>query len=227
MSAKQWTEPELAVLRKHYPDTPTNVIADALGRPIDQVYRKAHNLALKKSEDFMKGPHSGRLRQGDKAGRATQFTKGQTPWNKGVPGSAGLHPNSKRTQFKKGQMSGAAQHNYVPIGSTRISKDGILERKITDDPSVYPARRWAPVARLVWEAAHGPIPPKHVVRFKPGMTTTLEDEITVDKLECISKAENMRRNSIHTYPKEIAAAVLTRGALIRKINHVEKHSRSA
>lgn len=227
MNGKPWTEPELAVLCKYYSDTPTHVIAQALGKSIDQVYRKAHRLGLKKSEAFMSGPHAGRLRQGDPAGRATQFTKGHTPWNKGMPGSTGLHPNSKRTQFKKGQMSGAAQHNYAPIGSTRVSKDGILERKVTDDQNLYPAQRWVPVTRLVWEDVHGPIPPKHIVRFKPGMHTTVEEEITPDRLECITKAENMRRNSLHRYPKEIALAIQLRGALNRKINHVQKHSRPA
>jgi len=62
------------------------------------------------------------------------------------------------TQFKKGDRLGAAQHNYVPIGSLRVSKDGYLERKVTDDPSFVPNRRWVSVHRLVWEAAHGPVP---------------------------------------------------------------------
>lgn len=180
-------------------------------------------MGLKKSAQYLAGPHACRLRRGDEVGKASRFKPGQTPWNKDKPGSTGHHPNTRRTQFKKGEMAGAAQHNYVPIGSLRVTKYGALERKVTDDPNIYPARRWRPVAHLVWEAANGPIPHGHVVRFKPGMHTTVEAEITLDRLECITYAENMRRTSLHRYPKEIMRAIQLRGALNRRINHVEKH----
>src|SRR5690606_11112170 len=180
-------------------------------------------MGLKKSDEYLAGPHACRLRRGDNVGAAYRFKKGFTPWNKGKPGSTGTHPNSRRTQFKKGSMSGAAQHNYVPIGSLRLSQDGALEQKVSDDPDVYPAKRWRPVAHLVRGAAHGPTPPKHVVRFKPGMQTAVYEEITVGRLECISMAENLRRNSWHRYPKELGDAIRARAVLNRRINHVEKH----
>jgi hypothetical protein len=70
------------------------------------------------------------------------------PWNRGTRVTCGTHPNWQRAQFKKGCMSGAAQHNYVPTGLERLSKDGYLERKVTDDHPV-PARRWVGVHRPV------------------------------------------------------------------------------
>lgn len=219
---RPWTQREIDTLTKLYPDTPTKQLAVEIGRTVSQVYQKASSLSLKKSAAYLASPHACRLRRGDQVGKASQFKTGQMPWNKGKS-----HPSSGRsaeTQFKKGEMSGAAQHNYVPIGSTRITKDGALERKTSDDPDIYPAKRWVPVARLVWESAHGPIPAKHVVRFLPGLQTTVETEITLDKLECISLAENMRRNSLHRYPKDIARAIQLRGALNRRINNVEKQN---
>jgi hypothetical protein len=43
--------------------------------------------------------------------------------------------------------------------------------------------------------------------------------ITLGRLELISRAENMRRNSYHTrYPKEVAQLIQLRGALNRQIN---------
>jgi hypothetical protein len=55
---------------------------------------------------------------------ASQFKAGQESRSKGTRGIAAMHPNCRRTQFKKGSMSGAAQHSYLPIGSQRISKAG-------------------------------------------------------------------------------------------------------
>lgn len=218
---REWTKSELRTLRQRYPNEYAKDVAKALGRKTSQVHGKANALGLKKSDAFWAGDKSTRIKRGQQsdAMRASQFKKGLKPWNKGKPGSAGTHPNCRKTQFKKGCMTGAAQHNYVPIGTERISGDGMLERKVTDDPSIYPARRWVSVARLVWESEHGPIPPRHVVRFRAGMHTSIADEITTDKLECISQAENMRRNSYHRYPQPIPQLIQLRGALTRKINN--------
>ena len=90
------------------------------------------------------------------AGARYRFNPGSAAWNKGIPGSTGNHPNTKRTQFKKGRARGEAR-NYQPIGTLRIL-DGILQRKVTDDPALYPSRRWVAVHRLVWEAVNGPTP---------------------------------------------------------------------
>ena len=54
------------------------------------------------------------------------------------------------------------------------------------------------------------------------MKTTDPDQITADKVECISRAENMKRNSYHRYGKEIASLVQLRGAINRQINKRSK-----
>ena len=115
--------------------------------------------------------------------------------------------------------------NWRPIGSERMDR-GKLIRKVTDTGN--PKKDWKRVDVIEWEAKNGPIPPGHCVVFKDGRVRTVEAEITLDKLELISRAENMRRNSYLTrYPKEMADLIRLRGALNRKINTRERRRAEA
>src|SRR5574337_2009025 len=126
------------------------------------------------------------------------------------------------TQFKKGRPAQEAR-NYVPIGTEKYdSKRKVTVRKITDDPAIFPAMRWRPVHVLVWETANGPIPKGHIVVFKKGLKTLVSADITVDRLDLVTLAENMRRNSYRNYPQPIPQLIQLRGALNRKINKRER-----
>lgn len=221
-----WTAQEIAVLRARYADEATAAIGEDLHRAPRSVYAKANELGLRKSAAFYALPLSGRLRPGARLGGSTRFKPGHQTWNKGTHFKAG--GRSVQTQFKKGERRGRANLNYKPIGTYRLSKDGYLQRKVTDAGTCNReyARRWVNVHRLVWQAAHGRIPRGHVVWFKPGQRTAVLDEITADRLECITNAESMRRNSIHTrYPPEVAKLIQLRGVLTRKLNTKEQHEK--
>lgn len=185
------------------------------------MYTKAARLGLKKSSAMRAKLAKEAADQLTRSGKRTRFKAGHEAWNKGTRYQAG--GRSIETRFKKGHRNGQAARNYRPIGSHRVNQDGYLERKTTDDEPV-PVRRWTAVHRLVWEEAHGPIPPKHTVRFKPGCFTTDPELITADKLECISMAENMRRNSVHNLPEPLPQIIQLRGALRRKISNRRKKS---
>lgn len=222
-----WPEHD-EILRRAYAHNATDRLAEVLGRSARAVYQRAKLLGLGKSAEYLASPASGRLRIGDGRGAGTRFTKGQVPLNKGRPQAEWMPVESRRrcqrTQFKKGCMAGAVQHNYVPVGTERV-RGGLLCRKVTDDPSIYPAARWQPVSRLVWEAAHGPIPPGHAVVFKAGRATVELEAITADAVELVSRAELMRRNSYHTnYPPEVRQLIQLRGALNRKIKNRSKQA---
>jgi len=214
----KWTEEQDRALRNRYPHERTADIARDIGIPLAKVYAKASWLGLKKTKEFLASPASGRTN--GRQGVGSRFQKGHQTWNKGKHYVAG--GRSADTRFKKGEMRGAAQHNYVPIGTLRINDDGTLQRKMNDDPNIMPALRWVAVHRQMWIDANGPVPDGHIVAFKPGMRTNKLEEITLDKIECITRSENMRRNTYHNYPKEIAQVIQLRGALTRQINKKEQ-----
>lgn len=211
---RRWTDSEIELLTRLYPDTPTAEIASKLGMSVKRVYSNAALLGLKKSDAYLASPAAYRLRSGDNVGASTRFQKGHTTWNKGMKG---LDIGGKNTRFKPGHRSGKAQELYRPIGAERISKDGYLQRKVNDGMPLQ--KRWRGVHILVWEEANGPLPKGHAVVFKDGN----KQHITLDNLELVTRGELMRRNSYHTnYPKEVAQLVQLRGAITRKINKRSK-----
>lgn len=205
----RWDAALSEVVELLYPDMVTAQLAELIGVSKSAVYQRATLLGLHKSPTFVADIARARMTP-DHPGRAHVFAGGHTPWNKGTKG---LQLGGEATQFKKGHKP----HTWLPIGSYRISGDGQLERKVNDLPGANHVR-WHPVARLVWEAAHGPVPKGHMVVFKPGQRTKILSEITLDRVECISRGENARRNHPRSTSPELAKLVQLRGALTRQIN---------
>lgn len=220
MTRRPWTMAEDRRLRRLYATLSAQECADALGRSTSAVQQRVYVLGLSKSPEWMAERTRRRWAEGRHENSRAGLAKGRG-WNKGLPQSEWMSAEARRrcaaTQFKPRPPH--ESRNYRPIGSLRVSREGYLERKVSDDHPV-PARRWVGVHRLVWEQAHGPVPPGHAVVFKPGRRTTVEAEITLDRLECITRADLMRRNSYHTnLPPEVARLVQLRGVLNRKINN--------
>ena len=113
----------------------------------------------------------------------------------------------KETQFKKGQRS-----RWMPIGSTRLV-DGYVYAKLADVPNVPHTVNWFPLHTIEWERVHGPVPAGHCLWFTDG------DRLHVDvaNLELHTRADTMRRNSVHTLPAPLAQTVQLLGALTRQI----------
>lgn len=215
-AVRVWSPEELQFLFKHYASMSASAIAEHLNMSDRQVYQKARFLGYSKSEQYMKTNKPG-AHALLSAGERFRFQKGIVPWNKGTKGLAGQHENCKKTQFKKG----ARPVNEMPIGSCRINGDAFLELKFSDEPGPY-WKRWVPVHRKVWIEAHGPIPKTHKVAFKPGMKTTVLEEITLDRLELVTHAELMARNTLHQYPPDLVETIRARAQLTRAINKREK-----
>lgn len=215
-----WTPQEEDLLRARYADTLTADLAQQLGCTTKRVLAKANAMGLRKSTELIAEIARQRAMQPGHGSRHTRIQPGQVPWNKGVKGSTGTHPNSRATQFQPGTRP----HTWVPVGSYRLIEGTILERKVNDLPGPNSVR-WKPVTRLVWEAAHGPVPDGCVVVFKPGRQTIELERITLDALECITRIELMQRNSFRArLPPEWQHLVHLRGVLTRTINRKTKES---
>lgn len=214
----EWTEDRLETLRRFYADYKTEDVACILGLRTGQVYAKAKQLGLAKSEAYLASPAACRLRRGDNVGSAFRFQKGHASWNKGTKGVAGVQEACRATQFKPGQSPA----NTMPIGSTKFDKSGVLLQKVSNAPG-NGSKRWRAVHELVWVRENGPVPAKHIVVFKPGMKSNVLEEITIDRVECISLAENMKRNTRHNLPPELNEVIQLRAVLTRQINKRMKH----
>jgi len=208
-----WTEDQIELLRSFYPRFKTADIAFMVGHSLHAVYRKANELGLKKTAEFVAQEAARSMNRPDHPAKAHQFRKGQAVWNKGTKGVAGIQEECRATQFKPGQ----SPPNTLPIGSTKFDKSGVLLQKVSNNPGNN-SKRWRAVHELVWVRANGPVPAKHIVVFKPGMRSAVLEEITVDRVECISLAENMKRNTRHNLPPELNEVVQLRSVLTRQIN---------
>jgi len=218
MKKHVWSQTENQYLIKHYPNVRTDLIANALGLLLAQVYGRAKRLGLKKSKAFLDSKESGRLM--GQHGKNTRFEPGHTSWNKGKKFNAG--GRSLETQFK----SGAMPHNHKPIGSYRINGDGYLDLKVSNAKGANHVR-WHPVHRLIWERAYGPVPKGSLIVFKPGMKTNKLEELTLDKVECITRAEHARRHNPNSRGPEFGHLVRLKGAITRHVNRITREHNEA
>jgi hypothetical protein len=217
MSRRPWTDVETAQLLAQYPHMGTKLIAAMLERPLSSTYQRALAHGVKKDPIYLASPGACRLRSGDVRGAAFRFPKGHVPANKGVKRGKGWAPGRMAEgQFKPGVRQGVAVKLYKPIGTLRVTKDGYLSRKVNDDLPLQ--RRWKLEHVRVWEEANGPVPAGHAVKILNGE----KQDVRLENLALMSRADLMRRNSFHRYPQPIPQLIQLRGALVRQINRKAK-----
>lgn len=194
-----------------YPDEPTYKLAEEFNLPIHKVYRIATKLKLKKSQEYLDNWElSGRGRMLD-LGKNYRFAKGHKSWNTGKSPKDYMRPESyeklTKTQFKKGTPPLNTKHDGAI--SLRHDKTGIKYYYIRLSKS-----NWILLHQKIYQDAYGPIPKNHIIVFKDRNSLNC----TLNNLECITKAENMQRNSIHRYNPELKFAIRTLKNLKKQIN---------
>lgn len=187
-----WTESEDSQLTALYPTHNRTELSKILNRSASAIHNRTHKLGLTKEEN------------------SGNYKPGQTPSNKGRKQTDYMSTESikrtKATRFKAGNKP----HNYKPVGSTRINKDGYLEVKVSDP------KTWMAAHRLKYQLEFGEIPKGYNVQFKDGNKRNLD----ISNLYLIDKAGNLQENTINRFPQEIRNLIY----LKRKINSlVKKH----
>lgn len=202
-----------------YADMHNHDIEEFLGIKHADLISRACMLGLKKSKKIM---HEVAQRRAVNFSAAHQFKPGLVPWNKGM---RGFDPVLGRGLYRNGL---GAPH-AVPIGTTRLrgatqqnpTARQYLEKKVAE-PSV-----WVRVHRLVWEQANGPVPDEHIIVFRPGQYTIKEEEITLDRLECITRVELATRNHPMNHHPDLAPIYQLKSAISRQINRIKQEQKEA
>jgi hypothetical protein len=221
MNDRAWSAADLQQLAALYPSKKTAAVAAALGRSVSAVYRTAHKQGLSKSAEFLASDESGQLHKGQSrpGSEVNRFVKGHTPANAGLRRPGWHAGRMKETQFKPGERTGAASRNWRPIGTILIDHEGyrrikVREAKPSEATGFGNTKVWPLLNRHLWEQAHGPIPPKHLVAFKDGDRANC----VLANLELRSMADNARRNVMwNRYPRELAETIQLAGVLKRKL----------
>jgi len=99
-------------------------------------------------------------------------------WGHGQPHPNYVNAKANSGSFKKGNVP----HNTNKLYTETVYSDGIIWVKTENG-----MRR---KHRMIWEANFGKIPPGHIVIFKDKNPLNCR----IENLECISRAENIRRN---------------------------------
>ena len=140
-------------------------------------------------------------------GRTGRFEKGHATWNKGTKGLT----KANVTSFKKGQKP----HNYKPLGSERIVKDGYCEVKVSDT-----GRRWRPKHVLIYEKHHGKVPKGSAVIFLDGDKRNFD----IDNLYLVTRSQlaMLNKNSLIQKDAELTKTAINVVDLMKKISAMEK-----
>jgi hypothetical protein len=201
MGSKRHGQLVIDYVVEYYSHTKTAEIAKVLGISESSVYNIAFRLGLKKAPEYIREVHGKVVAI---AGVKNRFTKGHTPWNKGVKGNNNA---PEYTHFKTGHIPA----NYKPVGWTRIDAEGYHWTKVKEG-----LNGWVMTHRLAWEIENGPIPIGKFLRFIDGN----KENWQIENLMLVDRESNMRLNTIHRYPEELKSTMKILSKLKRKLkNH--------
>lgn len=198
-------------IRKNYLIMPIKPLGDKIGRSYTGVMARINAMGLELPQEIR-----------DQRKMLGQKKKGNVPMNKGRKQSdymtAEAIERTKKTRFQKGQLP----HNTKEKdGVITIRKDQMKGGNIIQYKYIRLALgKWYPYHQHIWEKKHGRIPEGMCLWFKDGNSLNC----TLRNLELITRAENMRRNSIQRYPQEVQSSIKLLAKLNKKLKSHEQQT---
>lgn len=211
MGKRLWTQEEIDILTRMYPDHFASEIQKVLDKGKSAIYCKAKQLGLESTPEKIR--RSGMMSCNHPNNVAARFTKGHVPDNKGKKMSSDQYAKCQPTMFKKGQPC----WNHKEVGSERTNRDGYREVKVAEP------NKWKLKHRVIWEQENGPIPKGYNVQFK----NHNPQDLRIENLYLISKMDQMRNeNSYYTkYPKELQEVIRLKGVVNRIIHKQQRNGK--
>jgi hypothetical protein len=198
---------EDALIKRKYLTVPIKRLADQMGRGQGVIRRRIGQLGLIIPNEIIK------KRKVD-----SQIKKGNVPLNKGRKMKKSVYKKCAPTMFKKGHLPA----NTKPRNGVITIRHDHKKRK---NPKPYKYIRiaigkWYPLHQYKWEKKYGKVPKGYCLWFKDGNSL----KPYLNNLELITRAEDMRRNTIHRYPMEVKKAIRINSKLKKKIREHEKQA---
>lgn len=186
MKRRLFTKKEQDFIKKNYLTMPTKTLAakiKASGSMLRR-YLERNNLIIP-------------TELAQKRQRESGFKKGNIPFNKGLKQtdymSADAIERSSKTRIKPGNRP----HNTNLEGYGAIVLR--LDNRGVEFFFTKTREGWQPLHRVIWEKEYGKIKEGELIVFKDKNYKNVK----IENLEKICRVENMYRNSLHDYPREI------------------------
>ena len=192
-----FTETESQFIKENYLTMPVKTIASKIGRSGSGVFGRMKQLGLVVPREIIE------MRKAE-----SRFKKGAISFNKGKKQSefmsAAAIEKSKATRFKKGSIP----HNTQYDGHERITKDGYIEIRLS-------IGKYRLKHLNEWEKLNGALPKGSCLRCVDGNQLNTDPSNWI----LITRAENMKQNTIHRYPEEIKQIIRLKSKLQKHINN--------
>jgi hypothetical protein len=212
---RRFTPEDDQYIRDNYMTQFLREIGEHLGRTEGTVCQRMKVLGLALPENIKTERLQKTFQQLTDSGKTHRFQKGLIPHNKGKKMDPEVYERCKGTMFKPGQLPKNCVHFGKPYLHTRIKKDGYIERTWFIQEGTN--KRSAYLAYLCRQNNIDLTGKKPILRdgFDHSRTPTIDD------IMIVTNAENMQRNTVHRYPKEVVRLCQLKGALQRQINKLQ------